>query len=199
MPKLPSPHHLIFVGSTNPVKIQAVTLAVAGLRQCQVNGIEVASGIPEQPLTDAVTCRGARTRARHVWLAGKKKLHGELDKQTVQNPRILGVGLEGGVFCRGPELWSTVWAAVTEDGTHVFESNGARFRLPEILAKPILAGEEMGSVLSRLFNGADIKRQNGGIGVMTNNYVTRTEEYSSIAKLAIGLWYGQDWQRGLTK
>jgi len=33
------------------------------------------------------------------------------------------------------------------------------------------------------------------IGVVTNNFVDRTEEYSAIIKMALGLWYGRTWQK----
>jgi len=115
--------------------------------------------------------------------------------------QILAVGLEGGVVkFRPKELWTTVWVCVIahDEDERLFEANGARFQLPEIIARPILAGGEMGPIFKELFHD-DIKRKQGGIGIVTENFVTRTEEYAAVVKMALGLWYGRNWQRILPK
>lgn len=182
-----------FVGSTNPVKLQAVKLATSiKYPQLKIYGLEVKSGVPEQPRSDAQTRRGAVNRSRVVLKLGLKTY----PQASLKN--CLGVGLEGGIFIKkNGEMWSTVWVAIADSQGKIFEANGARFKVPKILAKPIAAGEEMGPALSRLFNGADIRRTNGAIGVVTGNFVTRPEEYAGIAKLAFGLWFGQGWDRDI--
>ncbi len=181
-----TPSH-IFVGSTNPVKIDAVNLATKHhWPAVHITGYEVASQVSEQPRSDAETRRGAQNRAQAVLALGLS--------HTESKQLSLGIGLEGGVFTtENGELWSTVWVSVVDQSGVHWDANGARFKVPSQIAKLIEAGEEMGPALSKLFGGADIKRQNGAIGIVTQNFVTRTEEYSAICKLAIGLWYGQDW------
>lgn len=204
-PKLPDWNTdavLVVVGSNNPVKLNATKQALSRWKRVTIVAHEVASGVPAQPMTDAQTRRGARTRARNAWLQATALSRTQpLDpSQKATHPiatHCLGIGLEGGVFQRGHRLWSTVWVSVCADGHKVFESNGARFALPASIAQPILAGSEMGDVLADLFAGADIKRQQGGIGVLTRDFVTRTQEYAAIASLALGLWYGQGWQKGI--
>lgn len=178
----------IAVGSSNPVKINAVVLAASETwPEVKVIGEEVASGINEQPFSDAETRLGAKNRAREVY------------NKLIRKGDFLGVGLEGGVTKNEDgELWSTVWAAVW-DGKNFYESSGARFKVPALIAEPILAGGEMGPILSDLFDGADVKRKSGAIGIITKNFVDRTQEYAAIAKLALGLWYGRDWQFALEK
>lgn len=182
-----------FVGSTNPVKLEAIKLATLAIYpKLKIVGLEVNSGVPSQPMSDASTHRGALNRARQALKLGLKN-HPQVNPQT-----CLGIGLEGGVLVKkNNEVWSTVWVAVANIEGQVFDANGARFKVPELIAQPILAGQEMGPVLSRLFDGADIRRTNGAIGVVTGNFVTRAEEYSNIAKLALGLWYGQGWDNGI--
>ena len=184
MQKIPS---YIFVGSTNPVKINAVRVATENhWPNVDISGFEVPSLVSEQPRSDAETRQGAQNRAQAVLTLGMS--------QSESQATSLGVGLEGGVFTTDSgELWSTVWVSVIDQSGVHWDSNGARFRVPPQIAKLIEAGEEMGPALSQLFGGADIKRKNGAIGIVTCNFVTRTEEYASICKLAIGLWYGQDW------
>lgn len=185
-----TPSH-IFVGSTNPVKINAVKFATEShWPDIQISGFEVPSQVSEQPRSDVETRQGAQNRAQAVLILGKS--------ETESQATSLGVGLEGGVFTDSKgELWSTVWVSVVDQSGQYWDANGARFKIPPKIASLINAGEEMGPALSKLFGGADIKRQNGAIGIVTNNIVTRTEEYAAICKLAIGLWYGQDWADSL--
>ena len=181
----------IFVGSTNPVKINATIVAAAETwPELEISGFEVVSGVSEQPTTDKETKTGAVNRAQAVLQLGLKK---------VTDPKnVLGVGLEGGVFVDDQnQTWTTVWAAVVDHENNLYVANGARFPVPEVVAKQIKAGEEMGPIMSSFFNGRSVKRQEGMIGVVTNNFVDRTEEYSAIIKMALGLWYGRDWQNAL--
>lgn len=181
----------IFVGSTNPVKINAVKLATTNhWPDIQISGFEVPSQVSEQPRSDTETRQGAQNRAQAVLTLGMS--------QSESQATSLGVGLEGGVFTTDSgELWSTVWVSVVDQSGVHWDANGARFKVPPQIAKLIEAGEEMGPALSQLFGGADIKRTNGAIGIVTSNFVTRTEEYAAICKLAIGLWYGQNWEATL--
>lgn len=188
----------IFVGSDNPVKINAVTNAVIYIwPEVQVEGLVVESGIAEQPMSDQETKLGAINRAQAVLAAGQKLIKSGKIKPIDPN-HVLGVGLEGGVYEAEPnQLWSTVWVAVVDIVGNLHAANGAHFPIPPIIAEPILAGDEMGPVVSRLFKGKDVRRLNGAIGVVTKDFVNRTEEYSAIAKMAIGLWYGRDWEKDL--
>jgi len=56
----------ITVGSENKIKIDAVKTGFekAGFTDITVVGINVPSGVPEQPYGEAETCTGARNRAR---------------------------------------------------------------------------------------------------------------------------------------
>ena len=188
---------LVFVGSDNPVKINATRDALlARFPDVQVVGTAVESQVNEQPFGDPETRRGAFNRARNVLEIGRELV--ELPYH--QGEPILGVGLEGGVFeMKKGELWTTVWACVVDAllPDQKFEANGARFKLPKSIAEPILAGGEMGPVLSRMFGGDDIKRKQGGIGIVTRGFVSRTEEYSAVVRLALGLWYGREWEKEL--
>jgi inosine/xanthosine triphosphatase len=177
----------LFVGSTNPVKVNAVTIAASeSWPEATIEGFDVPSGIAEQPMTDEETRQGAINRAERALQRGVAQFptHQEL---------VLGVGLEGGVFIRNHQLWSTVWVAVTDLHNHHFEANGARFKVPEPIAQAILNGEEMGTVVGQIMSDKYAKQKQGMIGLITNGFVDRTEEYSGIAKLALGLWFGRNW------
>lgn len=187
----------IFVGSTNQAKINAVKKAILPhLSDAVIVPVSVSTGVNEQPKTDAETRAGAKNRAQAAVKLGLST--------SSQPPKesVLGIGLEGGIYEDQEGMWSTVWVCVATATGEVFESNGARIRLPEIIAEEIRNGGEMGPVVDQLLqeHGHQSVRQNHGmIGVVTNNFTDRIEEYASIARLSIGLWYGRSWQEHLKK
>lgn len=187
----------IFVASKNPVKINAVKLAVRdSYPEAEVLGIEVNSDVSAQPMSDEETLRGSINRARAL----KKLVLAQ--KLCSAQEEALFIGAEGGVYHptfarKKQELWSTVWISVLDQEEQVYSASGARFRLPEPLSNAVLAGKELGVVVGALFKDSQLKRKSGAIGVLTDNFIDRTEEYASIAKLAIGLWYGRNWQKKL--
>jgi inosine/xanthosine triphosphatase len=180
-----------FVGSTNPVKVNAVLKgAIDRWPEVQVEGFAVDSGVKEQPISDEETKKGAINRAKKALKLGLK-----LESKKVGNSKkFLGIGLEGGVWVdEENQMWTTVWAAVVDQELKPFVANGVRFKVDKIVANKILQGEEMGPIMSLLCNGRSVKTQEGLIGIVTNNFVDRTEEYAAVVKLALGLWYGRNW------
>ncbi len=177
----------IFVGSTNKVKVNAVKQACQGSPvTADVKGFSVESGVSAQPMSDAETRRGATFRARAALAAGLS--------QQPQIQGALGIGLEGGVFeHEDGTLWSTVWVVVVDQSGNLWESNGARFPVPQVVANKIKAGGEMGPVVTAMTGMPSVKEEQGMIGIITRDFTNRTEEYSSIARLALGLWYGREW------
>lgn len=188
----------IFVGSTNPVKINAVIqAALETWPDLKTEGFEVPSGISEQPMSDEETYTGAVNRAKAVFAIGKKSLNSENAHPTEE---YLAVGLEGGVFENTDGyLWCTVWVAVIDQEENIYTANGARFRVPDLVAKLIREGKEMGPVIGELVGEADVRKKQGMIGIITNGFVDRTEEYTGICKMALGLYYGRNWDDKLKK
>ncbi len=180
----------IYVASTNPVKINSVINAASETwPEVEVKGFSTESGVPEQPIGDDVTREGAENRAKAVLKIAQ-------DEGIDQD--FLGVGLEGGVFLdENQVMWATVWAAVIDLEENIYHSNGARFKVPEKIAELIKSGEEMGPVVAQIVGEGNVKQKQGMIGVITHNFVDRTEEYTGIVKLALGLWYGRDWLKNL--
>ena len=184
----------IYVASENPVKINAITIAASDTYpDVEVSGIAVPSGVAEQPMTDRETLTGSINRAQAL----KKLILAK--KLSSTSEETLFIGAEGGVYCPAfaknkQELWSTVWITVLDQQGEIYSASGARFRLPQTLADGILAGQELGAVMGTLFNDPKLKQKSGAIGILTQGFIDRTEEYVAIAKLAIGLWYGRNWQ-----
>lgn len=199
---------IIFVGSQNPVKINAVVNSASETwPNVRVEGLNIPSGISDQPLTDEETKLGAENRALKALEDGLASLKIKSDDQLAPatdhpnhnpnhnpEPEVLGIGLEGGVFtAEDGSLWNTVWASVADPNGFLASVSGNRFELKDPIASAIKSGKEMGPALSKMTGFAEINKSQGMIGVITNGFSDRTEAYASIAKLALGLWYGRNW------
>lgn len=185
----------IAVGSTNIVKINAVIAGISHMwPDATVTGFDTVSGVSEQPQTDAETKEGSINRAA-LALNMLEQTRGET--LFGSDELCLGIGLEGGVDPTSDGLMNVVWCSVVDLQENAYSSSGARFVLPEIIAKRIEDGEEMGPIMDTLVQDKDVKKKQGMIGVITNNFYTRTEEYASIVRLTVGLWYGREWEKKL--
>lgn len=181
-----------FVASKNPVKINAVKHAVAlEFPEALVDGFEAPSNVSDQPMSDDETRRGAFNRAHNLrqLLLDQKKI--------ADDEEVLCIGLEGGVFHPefsedSQELWSTVWAVALDQSNQAYFSNGARFPLPTFISEMLHAGLEMGPALGKHLKDPDLRSKGGAIGFLTKNFTNRTDEYTSIAKIAVGLWCGRE-------
>lgn len=187
-----STHMRIFVGSTNPVKVNGtLTAASEAWPEVRVQGLSVKTGVDEQPRSDEETKRGAINRAKAALRLG-------LEMHPKEEGEALGVGLEGGIEDKGDEMWNTVWGAVVDREGNLGLSAGSRFLVPVEIAERIRAGGEMGPEIAKLLGEKDltrVKRNEGLIGTITERFVDRTEEYHAVAKLALGVWYGRNWRQ----
>lgn len=182
-----------FVGSTNPAKLNSVRQATEQhYPEAQVLGFDVQSGVAAQPFSDEETLLGSENRAKAALVAGITA-HPQANPET-----CLGVGLEGGVLEWREEMWTTVWVTVVDHSGQTYSGNGARIKVPQIVAEPIRQGTEMGIVMEKLSGKLDVRKGQGMFGIVTRDFVSRVEEYSAIAKFTIGLWYGRDWENELS-
>lgn len=172
---------IVAIGSTNPVKVNAVREAVQATAEklgwygeLGFRSAEVASGVSAQPFSDEETRLGARNRARQA-LNALPEAH-------------VGIGLEGGVTPLEDGLYSTVWVCVVDRAGNERLTNGARFRLNEDLVTRLRQGMEMGDAMDELQQRKGVHTAEGMIGVYTNGVVTRTEEYTNLALLAFALY-----------
>lgn len=178
----------IYVGTTNPVKLEAVTRVVnSALPESIITSVDVPSDVGAQPMSDEETKQGSINRAKNA-LANRESL-------VLGPERSLGIGLEGGVFITDKkEMWNTVWVSVIDTEGNSISVNGCRFRIPQNVAEGILAGEEMGIVAERISGIQNVKHKEGFIGYMTNNVVDRATEYAHLVSLAVGLWIGKKYE-----
>lgn len=152
------------VGSTNPTKIGAARRAFQTLfPDVVVTGVDVASGVSEQPVGEDETMQGALNRAR----AAREARNADW-----------GVGIEGGVLFRGDECWQIQYCAVVHRDGRTGLCGGLQFLLPPVVAEGIRAGGEVGPLFDQISGQQDTKRKGGAIGYLTNGAVLREDIYT---------------------
>jgi inosine/xanthosine triphosphatase len=153
----------IIVGSKNPVKINAVKLAFESVwpeEEFIVEGIEVGSGVSEQPMTDQETFAGAKNRALRA-----------LDKD---DDAEYGVGLEGGLNNFEGEWYTTGWVVIINRKGVIGSGTAVHIKIPKAIMDVLKDSNDLGEAADKVFNRENIKQQEGIFGILTNNALTRT-------------------------
>ncbi len=165
----------IAVGSRNPVKLAAVRAVVERIQpDARVEGVEVESGVPDQPMGDAETQRGARNRA----LAALQLTGAEL-----------AVGLEGGVVeVAEGRMRSCAWAVVVDRAGREGLGGSLSMPLPDSVAARIRAGEELGYAMDALANVVGTKHGRGAVGILTAGLIDRQGAYEPMVAYALAPW-----------
>ena len=168
------PVHVI-VASTNPVKIEAVRLGFTAWlngEAIEITGIDVPSGISDQPMSDEETYRGASNRVNSAMQA---EPHAQY-----------WAGIEGGVeeLPGSGGMAAFAWIVV-RSRTNAGSARSASFFLPESVSNLVRQGVELGVADDLIFSRVNSKQNNGAIGLLTNDRVTRTDLYSHAVLLAL--------------
>ncbi len=166
----------VVVGSQNPAKVRPVQEVFAQLHpQTVVIGRDVPSGVPDQPLGEEETRRGAVNRA---WAAVRTA-------ETEQRTDAWGVGLEGGVrIDEAGKGWLFGIVAVAHAG-QLETVRTAELRLPPPVLARVQAGEELGSVMDDLLGTVDVKRGVGSVGILTDGLADRADVWRMGLSLAL--------------
>lgn len=167
----------IVIGSKNPVKINAALSAMTQLfPEATINaqGIDAPSGVPAQPMTDSDTRQGAINRVRYCQRHDTKQgCHADFY-----------FAMEGGVdnFDFGPATFAYIAIAHQEQ---LAIGRSAILPLPRQVYRALVAGEELGHVMDRLFNTVNIKQKGGAIGLLTHGHASRESNYTQAIILAM--------------
>jgi inosine/xanthosine triphosphatase len=165
------------VGSQNPVKVAAARTVLARCApELVVSGIEVASGVPDQPWGDEETQAGARARARGALAASGADL---------------GIGLEGGVV-REPDgrVRTCAWAVVVDRYGREGIGGSLAMPLPPSVVELLEAGEELGHAMDRVARTSGTKHAGGAVGILTAGLLTREAAYEVLCTYALAPWLG---------
>ena len=163
---------IIAVGSKNPAKVSAIAGAADSFHP-DIITIDAPSGVSPQPFSDEETIQGAINRAVSC---------------LKMSDADVGIGLEGGVVETVHGLFLCNWGALV-DRKHCEDpiiAGGARIPLPKPIASELLKGRELGPVMSEFTKKRDIRKKEGAIGIFTDEWVSRSEMFSHVAKMLFG-------------
>jgi inosine/xanthosine triphosphatase len=162
------------VGSTNPVKIQAVRDGAAlmfGADQVMANGIEVPSGVSAQPIGEKEMIAGAQNRA----VAALQAI----------SQADFGVGLEGGVVERAEGMFACAWCVAVNQAGLVGLASTGQFQLPPRTAMLVRSGMELGHADDLVYGRRNSKQKTGTIGILTHDKYTRAQFYAPAVMMAL--------------
>lgn len=161
----------ILVASKNPVKIEAVKDGLKPLLndEFEITGVSVPSGVSDQPMSETETLKGASNRVMKLI-----NLHSGYDYY---------VGLEGGVEDTTSGLMAFAWMVIS-NGERIGKARTASFFLPPKVAELVHGGMELGHADDVVFAKSNSKQQNGAVGLLTNDVITRKLLYLPAVQMA---------------
>ncbi len=162
----------IAVGSANPVKLAAARAVLASFApRASIEPRAVPSHVPDQPVGDEETIRGARTRA----ILAREALDADL-----------GVGLEGGVVDNGAGGMRTcAWCVLVHRDGREGTGGSLAMPLPEGVAELVRAGEELGHAMDRFAATRGTKHGAGAVGILTAGRIDRQRAYEVLVTYAL--------------
>lgn len=86
-----------------------------------------------------------------------------------------GVGLEGGIQKTGDRYFESCWVVVADANGKLGVGCSSKFELSSKFMGPILAGEELATVIDRLSGKDDVRSNLGAMGIISNGVLARTE------------------------
>lgn len=163
----------IVIASKNPVKINA---AMAGFRvmfpdeEFVEYPVAVASGVDDQPMSSEETLLGAKNRAKAAKLA--------------EPAADYWVGLEGGIYEEGDEMWMVEWTVVMSIN-QMGIGRGSSFRIPKKIAEHVRSGKEINDANKEVLGTENSGQKSGAVGILTKEAIGRTEVYTQMVILAL--------------
>ncbi|MBB3697999.1 inosine/xanthosine triphosphatase [Flammeovirga yaeyamensis] len=165
----------IVVASKNPVKINA---SLEGMQKIlpkidfEVEGIDVPSGVSDQPMSTEETWQGALNRATNA-----KAKAPDAD---------YWVGMEGGIDKDDEgKMFAFAWMCVIDKDNDIGKGMTGVFYLPPKVQQLVEEGIELGYANDKVFNEHGSKQKGGAVGSLTFGAVGRTEYYVQALVLAM--------------
>jgi inosine/xanthosine triphosphatase len=161
----------IAVASRNPVKMDTVkdALSVFLSEEVVLTGFAVESGVSDQPMSDAETLKGAKNRVENL--------------RNQYSGYDFYVGIEGGVENSVTGLMAFAWIVIS-NGVTTGMARTAGFFLPPKVAELVHQGFELGDADDMVFAKQNSKQQNGAVGLLTNDAITRKSLYQPAVQMA---------------
>lgn len=175
----------VIVTSHNPVKIAAAREAfkVQFPEQAfDVIPLSVGSGVPDQPMSDVETRRGAMNR---------------VDNARNEAPEAdFWVGMEGGLDYFDERLMAFAWMAIADKAGRHSTTRSVTLPLPPEVQALVASGLELGEANDRVFSTLNSKQGGGAFGLLTDGLMTREGIYTQTLILALIPFVHELWPRG---
>jgi inosine/xanthosine triphosphatase len=170
---------IVAIGSTNPTKVTPVEeIFRLHFPEVEVNGIDVESGVPDQPKGEDQIYTGALNRARRA----VKKVAGAK----------YGVGIEGGLVQRSYGWFEFSLVVIVNDKNEIGVGSSGGLVLPERIINLIESGMTLEAAIDTVFGTEKIGRGIGMFGIMTNGTVTRSDGVSHGVAFALARFLHAD-------
>lgn len=163
----------IAIGSTNPVKVQAVKNALND-EKVHIVSCSASSKVRPQPLSDEETLQGAINRAKDC-----------LEKTA----SILAIGLEAGVVLLQNQIYLCHWGALADRNDNTYFTNGPLILLPPEYSKPLLQGENLEDIMHHSTGIESLGAKEGAIGIFTQNRLNREQVLTQMVKALFGQYH----------
>ena len=163
----------IAVGSTNPVKVEAVRAVMERIYgDVRITPEDVSSGVPPQPFEEQ-THQGSVNRAK-----------------AALKDHDMAVGIEAGVFRMLDGLYDIQHCTIiSKDGRMTF-GQGSGFRYPDKVAELVFSGLSVGEAMKEVYGNTEIGKKQGAIGLLSKGLIDRKTltEQSVTAAMIPRLW-----------
>lgn len=163
----------LIVASKNPVKIQCAQKGfekVFSRDNIIAEGVSVASGVSDQPLSDEETLTGAKNRAENA-------------KNAYPNADFW-IGIEGGIAEPYGAMEAFAWVYILSN-EKTGKARTASFDLPPKIRTLIHEGIELGVADDMVFKRSNSKQKNGAVGILTHDLINRSAYYEPAVILAL--------------
>jgi inosine/xanthosine triphosphatase len=145
----------------------------------------IESGVAEMPLSLDELMTGAKNRT--------EKLHSILKNEN--RPADYYIGLEGGFFLKynfersNHVVFLESWVYAFNGAYGYWGSSGA-IEVPQNISDDILkSNKELGVVIDQKMKQTDIRSNQGTVGILTNNKITRQDFFESALIFALAPFY----------
>lgn len=164
----------IVIASKNPVKINAALQGFKSVfndEEYEIEGVSVSSDVADQPMSEAETMTGALNRVNNAKLATPVADY--------------WVGIEGGVANLNNEMVTFAWVYILNAKGMLGKGRSASFFLPQKVVSLIKQGKELGDADDIVFGKSNSKQQNGAVGLLTKDNITRESLYVPAVVMAL--------------
>lgn len=162
-------------------------------------GINANSGVPDQPMGDDETKRGAKNRAAAALAAVSNAsfavgLEGGLSKfdaaYSAEKDGRSGIEVFAWMAVAGRTPAATITSTASTEPVLPQQSNWgfaktASFELPRVVSDLIFQGMELGDADDIIFKRTNSKQGSGVVGILSGGLIDRTEYYTQPLVLAL--------------